>query len=116
MNSREWKKTRVTKLTNDPLCESCRAKGRVVAAACVHHIVPVESGRDMRQMRQLAFQYSNLQSLCYSCHAEIHKAEHSHMVSKHKERMQQRLERWKEIHTRVREVAAKIEDLDKQKQ
>ena len=67
--------------------------------------------------RQLAIeQYSNLQSLCYACHAEIHKAEHSHMVSKHKERMQQRLERWKEIHTRVREVAAKNEDLDKQKQ
>jgi len=36
------------------------------------------------------------------------------MVSKHKERMQQRLERWKEIHTRVREVAAKIEDINKQ--
>ena len=30
--------------------------------------------------------------------------------------MQQRLERWKEIHTRVREVDANIEDLDKQKQ
>ena len=87
-----------------------------MAATCVHHLVPVESSGDMRQMRQLAFQYSNLQSLCYACHAEIHKAEHSHMVGKHKERMQQRLERWKKIHTSVREVAAKIEDLDKQKQ
>ena len=35
------------------------------------------------------------------------------MVSKHKERMQQRLERWKEIHTRVREVAA-TENMNKQ--
>ena len=68
----------------------------------------------MREMRQLAIgQYSNLQSLCYACHAEIHKAEHSHMVSKHKERMQQRLERWKEIHTRVRDVAA-TENTNKQ--
>ena len=94
MNSREWRELRTAKLQANPLCECCLAQGYVTASRCVHHLVPVESGRTDEDCRTLCFQWSNLQALCYKCHAEIHKAERSHSKAAHQQRSKDRLEQW----------------------
>lgn len=95
MNSREWRELRTAKLQANPLCECCQAQGYVVAARCVHHKIPVESARTLDEMRRLALcGLDGLQSLCFQCHANIHKAEHSHSKSAHKQRSQDRLKQW----------------------
>lgn len=94
MNSREWRELRIAKLQANPLCECCQAQGYVVAARCVHHIVEVESGRTEQECRDLCFRWSNLQALCYQCHAAIHKAARSHSKAAHKQRSQDRLKQW----------------------
>ena len=98
MNSKQWRVLRNQHLTEHPLCERCKQQGYIVAARCVHHITPVESGRTDAECEQLAFSSANLQSLCYQCHADIHKAERSHSKEAHKERERQRLEQWKARH------------------
>lgn len=94
MNSKEWRHLRWQVLSEQPLCERCKAEGYVVAARCVHHIIPVESGRTEAECRDLAFRRSNCQALCYQCHADIHKAEGSWTKDKRQERNDQRLAQW----------------------
>lgn len=43
-----------------------------------HHLTPVESVAEGRQWNVLMFNWSNLQSLCHACHADIHKRAFSH--------------------------------------
>lgn len=72
INSYTWQKLRHRKFLANPVCEICAAEGRVRPTEEVHHIVPVENGRDEAEMRRLAYDYNNLQSLCKACHAAIH--------------------------------------------
>lgn len=95
MNSKEWRQLRLRKLATNPLCERHLQAGKYVAASVVHHIVEVETGRNEAECRSLAFSWSNLQSLCRECHAEIHKAARSHSKAVHQEREAERLEQWK---------------------
>ena len=56
--------TRAQVLAEEPLCRPCQAKGLVVAATIVHHIVRVEDGgTDDRE---------NLEPVCDDCHKEKH--------------------------------------------
>lgn len=97
MNSREWKELRVRKIQANPLCERCMALHQwVVPAQCVHHVVPVESGRTDAECRELAFRFNNLQSLCFNCHHEIHKADGYHKKDVVLERQQERQVRWED--------------------
>lgn len=98
MNSARWKTLRATKLVANPFCERCEAEGYVRPARCVHHIIEVESGRTEQECRDLAFRWSNLQSLCYQHHAEIHAAERSHSKEAHKQREDDRLTQWMKRH------------------
>lgn len=72
INSWEWQKLRKKKFVANPICEDCEAKGRVTPTEEVHHNRPVESGRDETEMRQLAYDFNNLVSLCKACHAARH--------------------------------------------
>lgn len=47
-------------LTMHPLCVHCEAKGLVVAAAEVDHVIPLEQGGPDDE--------TNLQGLCHACH------------------------------------------------
>ena len=94
MNSREWRQLRWQVIAEHPLCERCEAKGYITASRCVHHLIPVESGKTEAECRDLAFRRSNLQALCYQCHSEIHKAERSHSKEVMKERNEERLSVW----------------------
>lgn len=100
MNSVRWRRLRNDYLTAHTLCERCEAEGYIVAAQCVHHKTPVESGRTDSECEQLAFSWYNLQALCYRCHAEIHQAERSRSGEAHRQRAKERLERWVKRHTR----------------
>lgn len=78
ISSKEWKRLRLMKLRNNPLCEQCKSNGVVVPATEVHHIIPVESVVGESQMYALMFQYNNLMSLCHACHSDIHRQMFSH--------------------------------------
>lgn len=94
--SKDWTDIRTAYLRQHPLCERCMEQGFVVSARCVHHRVPVETGRTESQQRDLCYRVSNLQALCYACHADIHKAMRSRTKAVVIERSQQRLDAWKE--------------------
>lgn len=72
INSYKWQLLRRKKFKANPICEDCKAAGRVTLTEEVHHIVPVESGKDEAEMRRLAYDYNNLRSLCKACHAAYH--------------------------------------------
>ena len=101
-NSREWQQLRIEKLRSQPLCEMHLKQGIVVAARCVHHIVPIETATTKEQMRVLAFcrnlpnPLNGLMSLCYDCHAKVHREMGSNTKAKVAERAEARQARWKD--------------------
>ena len=60
----EWKKIRKRYAAAHPLCEMCLKEGRFTPVEEVHHIKPVSQGG--------THEWSNLMSLCRSCHTKIH--------------------------------------------
>ncbi len=98
LNSKEWKILRAAKLKANPLCEMCMEEGKVSSAIDVHHIVPVESATNIRDMARLCFDPNNLVALCIRCHSKVHADERSHSVENHKKRQKQSLQRWIERH------------------
>ena len=100
MNSKAWRETRAAKLHANPLCERCKAEGYITSAHCVHHIIPIESGRTDDECMELATRWSNLMALCDRCHAEIHTKEGYHTKEAHQQRNMDRLRQWIERHER----------------
>ena len=58
-----WKAVRRKKLAANPLCEECERRGRVTAAAHVHHVEPLRKAPERR------LDLDNLESLCVRCHS-----------------------------------------------
>jgi 5-methylcytosine-specific restriction enzyme A len=58
---RRWQAIRTRFMRHHPLCEDCRAEGRVHYAEEVHHVVPLRNGGTHRE--------DNLLSLCKRCHS-----------------------------------------------
>jgi len=56
-----WRKLRQVVLNREPLCRSCKGKGKNTPATVVDHIHEVRDGGDLYDER-------NLQPLCESCH------------------------------------------------
>ena len=61
---RTWKRIRDRYAAEHPFCEQCYSEGRIKLMDEVHHVVPVSCGG--------THEYSNLMSLCRSCHNRIH--------------------------------------------
>ena len=59
--SAQWRVLRAAFLREHPVCGLCAARGRVVAAVVVDHVVPVKDGG-------ARFDAANLQALCVTCH------------------------------------------------
>ena len=96
-NSREWKELRIAKLrSTDGLCEECMKEGIVTEARCVHHVVPIETARTKDEMRRLALDcgLQGLKSLCFACHARIHKELGSNTAKIVRQRAEARQDRW----------------------
>ena len=97
-NSRAWHELRTAKLRAQPLCERClKEHGWIVSARCVHHIIPIETARTTEEMWRLALcDMSGLQSLCYKCHSDIHKAMRSRSREGHMRAVEAAQERRRE--------------------
>ena len=96
-NSREWKELRIAKLrSTNGLCEECMKQGIVTPARCVHHIVPIETARTKAEMKRLAIDcgLQGLMSLCFACHARIHKEMGSNTAKIVRQRAEARQDRW----------------------
>ena len=78
INSKRWLQLRKKKLSAQPLCEDCKRSGIIEPATEVHHVVPCETARSVKDMEGLMFDYNNLRSLCHDCHVITHKAMKSH--------------------------------------
>lgn len=100
LNSKRWKQLRQWKLRQNPLCEVCEREGKVCSAVDVHHIVPTETAHTLVEMEHLCFNPNNLMSVCIPCHIAIHKEARSHTKEAHRQREDDRLERWKAKHSR----------------
>ena len=59
--SAAWRAVRAAFLREHPLCVQCAARGRVVAAVVVDHVVPIKDGG-------ARFDTGNCQALCISHH------------------------------------------------
>ena len=59
-----WRRIRALYVKKNPLCERCLKEGRVTPVEEVHHIVPLSRGGTN--------QFTNLMSLCQSCHTKTH--------------------------------------------
>jgi 5-methylcytosine-specific restriction enzyme A len=68
-NTRQWQRLAKMHLAEEPLCRYCKEMGRITSLArkdmVVDHIVPVKERPD------LAFDVSNLQTLCRMCHDSV---------------------------------------------
>jgi 5-methylcytosine-specific restriction protein A len=73
---RRWKKLRLYKFSQNPICELCEEKGLTRQTEEVHHIVPIDlSNPDPI----LIYDYDNLMSLCNECHSRLHQLLRSRM-------------------------------------
>jgi 5-methylcytosine-specific restriction protein A len=62
-NQRQWRRASKMHLAREPLCVECEKLGRLTPAHHVDHIEPIT------RRPELAFEPSNWQSLCRSCHS-----------------------------------------------
>ena len=60
-------------MISDPLCEMCLSRGVTRPATDVHHIQSFMDAMDMETRKVLAYDPTNLMSLCDECHSAIHK-------------------------------------------
>ena len=59
-----WRRIRGLYVKQHPVCEMCLKEGKLIPVEEVHHIVPLLQGGSNK--------FSNLMSLCQSCHTKIH--------------------------------------------
>ena len=78
INAQRWRDCRNRQLRLHPLCQMCEKEGRITLAEEVHHIRPIESMNDAISMQSLAYDPTNLMSVCRECHHKIHAALMSH--------------------------------------
>lgn len=96
INSARWRKLRLLKLSNNPLCQQCLIAGISRLANEVHHVTPVETAQTLKEMSALMFDYNNLQSLCHDCHVATHVFMRSHSKAIARERNDERVKTFKE--------------------
>lgn len=80
-NTPIWKKMRLAKLMENSLCEVCLTAGEVTPAVHVHHIYPFSKGETFQEMKEIAYDATNLMSLCVKCHDKYHKKYDSNSMS-----------------------------------
>lgn len=71
-NSRRWRALRISHLKTHPLCQICEGRGLITPGQDVHHVVSFMTASDPGERRRLAFDPSNLLTVCDRCHNELH--------------------------------------------
>ena len=70
-NTSHWRKLRICKLMESPLCEWCLKAGRTKPTEHIHHrISPFSVDGDKRI--ELFYDFDNLEALCVECHSTFH--------------------------------------------
>lgn len=72
IHTTEWLRLRRDVLTAQPLCQRCKAEGRVTAATEVHHVSPVEEAIGYKEKLRRMYDPHNLRALCHECHVRTH--------------------------------------------
>lgn len=72
IHTTEWLRLRRDTLTKHPLCQRCKAEGRITAATEVHHVRPVEEAITKSEKLQRMYDPTNLRALCHNCHVRTH--------------------------------------------
>jgi len=87
--SKEWRNKRkdIIKRDNNE-CQECKRNGKFSKAECVHHIEHLKDRID------LALTDSNLISLCYTCHNEVHPEKLQKFQQLHYKKKFKNEERW----------------------
>lgn len=70
--STRWKKLRLAKLMDQPLCEVCLAKDKVTPAIDIHHKDSFLNYEGLARITK-AYDYDNLLSVCKECHSYLHR-------------------------------------------
>lgn len=65
IHSVQWRKIRLMKLVQDPICEECLKENKEIQAILVHHV----DGNELNNPGD----GSNWLSMCNDCHEKIHK-------------------------------------------
>lgn len=71
-NDKRWHYLRDQHIQREPLCQVCQMEGRIKLAEEVHHLHPFPLGRTDAERKALAFDATNLISLCKNCHWRCH--------------------------------------------
>lgn len=71
-NTTLWKRMRLAKLMETPICEVCALEGKSTLAEHIHHKISFMEADDPVERDRLAFSYENLLSVCEEHHNEIH--------------------------------------------
>ena len=59
-------------MQSNPICENCHAAGIITPGTEVHHVKPIDTGANDMERTRLAYDMSNLQTLCHKCHIIAH--------------------------------------------
>lgn len=70
--SKRWKALRKAKLMEQPLCELCLSKGKVTPAIDIHHKDSFLNYEGLKRL-EVAYDFSNLLSVCKECHSYLHR-------------------------------------------
>lgn len=71
-NDKRWLLLRSQHIQREPLCQVCQMEGRIKLAEEVHHLHPFPLGHTDAERKALAFDASNIISLCKNCHWRCH--------------------------------------------
>lgn len=71
-NTTLWRRMRMSKLMEQPLCEVCLMMGKTTLAEHIHHIKSFVNATNIYERDELAFSYENLMSVCHECHNNLH--------------------------------------------
>lgn len=71
-NTSLWRKMRLAKLMEQPLCEVCLLVDKVTLAEHAHHLKSFMQSNNINERDQLAYDSQNLLSVCAKCHNRIH--------------------------------------------
>jgi len=66
-----WRKLRLIKLQESPLCEICLLNNIVTSADHVHHLDSFMNYDELKRI-EVAYDYNNLMSICEFHHNQIH--------------------------------------------
>ena len=99
---RWWEVKRIVWQRAGGLCEQCKADGiaagvpggYVTPGVDCHHIVPVETAKDVATMERLCYNPDNVRLLCIPCHIKAHQDMGSHTTAELKANRQRERDRW----------------------